>query len=124
LMSNQFARIAATGSSLFFAGLGLALLFAPEEAGGALGLGAGGPIVPQLLASALLGFAAANWTARGSALGGIYGRAVVVANHVHFTVGAILLVKHGLESAVSHPGYWTVAGLYVLGAAAFVYLAF
>jgi hypothetical protein len=55
-------------------------------------------------------------------LGGIYGRAVVAGNQTHLTVGAILLLKGGVENTSSHPVYWMLAGYYVLGAAYFTYL--
>ena len=64
-----------------------------------------------------------NWTARGSVLGGIYGRAVVAGNQTHLTVGAILLVKHGFVAGGS-PAYWILTGVYVLGAGLFLHLFF
>jgi hypothetical protein len=102
---------------------GVALLFAPVEVARAVGAGAGGPLV-QLLGAALLGFAAMNWVARGSALGGIYGRAVVAGNQTHLTIGALLLVKAGVEAGARQPAYWALTGLYVGGAAFFTYLMF
>ena len=110
-------------SALCFAAIGVLLLFAPEEVGGTLITRAGdGPLV-QLLGAALIGFGAMNWTARGSLLGGIYGRAVVAGNQTHLTVGALLLLKHGLVAGGS-PAYWILAGVYVLGAGLFLYLFF
>jgi hypothetical protein len=50
-------------------------------------------IVAQLLGSAFLGFAALNWVARYSMLGGIYGRAIVVGNFMHFEIGTLLSVR-------------------------------
>ena len=94
-----------TVSAIGFAAFGLALLFAAEEVSGWLAPAAVDHPLMQLLGAALLGFAAMNWIARGSALGGIYGRAVVAGNQTHLTIGAILLVKHGVESASSPPVY-------------------
>ena len=34
-----------------------------------------------------------NWMSRGSALGGIYGRPIVMANTVHFTVASLASIK-------------------------------
>ena len=51
---------------------GAVLLFAPREVMPA----SHPPVLVQLIGAALLGFALANWTARGAMLGGIYGRAV------------------------------------------------
>ena len=64
-----------------------------------------------------------NWIARGAALGGIYGRAVVVANQVHTTIGALVLVRYAISTGVS-PLYWAVTAFYVSAALFFSYLAF
>jgi hypothetical protein len=110
-------------SALCFAALGSLLLFAPIELAGALLPPADGGLLVQLLGAALLGSAAMNWTARRSVLGGIYGRAVVAGNQTHLTIGALLLVKHGLATGGT-AAYWVLAGVYVLGAGLFLYLAF
>ena len=65
-----------------------------------------------------------NWIARGSALGGIYGRAVVAGNQTHLVIGALVLVKRGIDGGADHPAYWVLTGLYVLGASFFLYLTF
>jgi hypothetical protein len=118
MSSRSGVTIAAAG----FAAIGLALLFGPGETGGALLPGAGGPLM-QMLGGAMLGFAAMNWTARGAALGGIYGRAVVISNQVHTTIGALVLLRHGVEAGGT-TAYWLLAGFYVLAAIFFSYLAF
>ena len=110
-------------SALCFALVGVLLLFAPDEVGGALDPAGGSRPLLQLLGAALLGFAAMNWIARGSILGGIYGRAVVAGNQTHLTIGAILLVKRCVETGGS-PAYWILTSVYVLGAGLFLYLFF
>jgi hypothetical protein len=121
-------RSAVTLSALCFAVIGVLLLFAPEEVGSIFipradrGIGDDGLLL-QLLGAALLGFGAMNWTARGSVLGGIYGRAVVAGNQTHLTIGAILLVKHGVVTGGSL-AYWVLTAFYVLGAALFLHLSF
>ena len=77
-------------------------------------------ILVQVLGGALVGFGIANWTARGAALGGIYGRAVVAGNQAHFMIGAILLVRHGLQAGSPHTAFWVLTILYVIGAAFFL----
>ena len=112
-----------TISALFLAALGTLLVFAPDEMADALMPAGSGTVVVQVWGAAVLGFAVMNWTARGSPLGGIYGRAVVAGNQMHFMVGAILLLTSGGE-VQRHLAYWVLAGIYVLGAAFFSYLMF
>jgi hypothetical protein len=120
---RQFVRLAVTVSALTMAAIGLALLAAPGEAGGALIPGDGGGPLVQLLGAALIGAAAMNWTARGSVLGGIYGRAIVAGNQAHLTIGALLLARHGFAAGGS-VAYWVLTGVYLLGAGLFSYLMF
>ena len=117
-------RSGMTVSALSMAILGAMLLFAPNEVSRLLLPDVGGPVLAQLLGAALLGSASANWTARSSALGGIYGRAVVAGNQTHLTVGAFVLVNSGFHVGDHHPAYWLLTVLYVVGAAFFVYLMF
>jgi hypothetical protein len=113
-----------TVSALWLAAAGAALLFAPDEARGVIAPGSGPAIVAQLLGAALLGWGAACWIVRGAPVGGIYGRAIVAGNQMHLTVGALLLVRHGVEAGSAHPAYWLLTVMYVLGAVFFGYLTF
>lgn len=117
-------RLAATISALCLGIVGAVLLFAPVEAGDVLVPGSSRPVLVQLIGASLVGYGIANWTARGAALGGIYGRAVVAGNQAHLMIGAILLVQHGLQVGAPHPAYWVLTSLYVIGAAFFSYLMF
>ena len=83
-------------SAIFLGALGLAASFLPVEILGFLDELAHHrleAVLVQLLGALMIGFAMLNWMAKGAALGGIYGRPIVAANLVHFTVGAIALVK-------------------------------
>ena len=73
--------------------LGAAFVFAGAEVAGALGWTAGEPVA-SLLGGALVGLGAANWMARSSPMGGIYGRAVVIGTQAHFVVGAAALLRY------------------------------
>jgi hypothetical protein len=123
-VSHRLVRSGMTVSALCMAIFGAMLLFAPNEVSRLLLPDVAGPVLVQLLGAALLGGASANWTARGSALGGIYGRAVVVGNQTHLTIGALLLLNGGLDLGADHPAYWLLTVLYVVGAAFFIYLTF
>jgi len=114
---------AVTSSALFLAAMGAALLFAGKEVGDAVFRRPDVEPLASLLGGALVGFGAMNWIARRSTLGGIYGRSVVVGNHWHFVVGAIVLLKHGVVAGGS-AGFWVLVGAYVLGAGLFSYLLF
>jgi hypothetical protein len=118
MSSRSGVTIAAAG----FAAIGVALLFGPGETGAALSPGADGPLL-QVHGAAMLGFAAMNWTARGAALGGIYGRAVVMANQVYTTISALVLLRHGVDAG-GRPAYWVLTGFYVCAAIFFSHLAF
>jgi hypothetical protein len=112
------------GSSVALGLAGAACLFAPEEL--ASSFGAGGakvlPVLIQLLGALYVGFAMANWMAKASIVGGIYGRPLSIANFTHFAIGTIALVKHALP----HPGGAMTATLiaYGLFAILFAYVVF
>ena len=75
--------------------VGVTLLFAPEVVFPAPKANISQPLVlAQLLGAALLGFAAAGWTARSSPLGGIYGRAVVVGQQTFSFIGLLVLLRN------------------------------
>jgi hypothetical protein len=81
-------------SALFMAALGLAATFMPQEIVASLGGGSRTiPLLVQILGALYLGFAMLNWMAKESLIGGIYARPVSMGNFLHFTVGAITLVK-------------------------------
>jgi hypothetical protein len=99
---------------------GLALLFAPDEILPRLiaDFPAGGAWIGQLIAGSWLGVAALNWLTRGSRLGGIYGRPVVLANTVLYFVSAIALLK---VAVLPHPGAAVVIAAVVFAIFAALY---
>jgi hypothetical protein len=114
------AMVSVVALGLF--GLGGAFVFAGVELASTLGWAAGEPVV-SLLGGALFGLGAANWTARASPMGGIYGRAVVLGTQVHFVVGAAALLRYATKTPAS-AGTLAVTAFYVLGAALYAYLLF
>lgn len=114
-------KLAVGASAFFMAALGLALLFAGSELTTMMFASPIAEPFPAILGAAYLGVASMNWIARHNILGGIYGRAVVAANQTHLTIGAIVLVKHGLSHGGS-PGFLILVGVYVTGAVLFTML--
>ena len=93
-----------TASAALLAAAGLALLFIPGELQRLVtgsGQSSGPPVVLQLWGASLLGLAAMSWIGRGRGLGGIYGRALVMANLVHWTVGGFTAVREVLDRPAS-----------------------
>lgn len=115
-MRKTFIARLVTLHAILLAVAGVVLLFAPESVFPAADAPGLRPL-PQLVAASLLGFAAASWTARGSILGGIYGRAVVVGNQM-FSFVATLVLLQGLRGDPA-PGVWALLG--VLGTGAVLY---
>lgn len=98
---------------------GLALTFAPAEVAALAGWVEAGPppLVLQLLGAAYLALALLDWMVRRSVIGGIYGRPVVVANLVHFTVAAFAAL--GAEDGVRSAPVLAVAAVCAAFAVAF-----
>jgi hypothetical protein len=88
-------KLLMTASAAFLFALGVVFSFLPQETLIYLG-GEPGALVTLLVqvAGALyLGFAAVNWTARASLIGGIYNRAVALGNFLHFGAATAALAK-------------------------------
>ncbi|MEO7080366.1 MAG: hypothetical protein ABIY71_02525 [Flavobacteriales bacterium] len=109
------SRILMIASAAVMAAIGLVLSFAPEEAWAFFRqpVSAAVPVLLQLTGALYLGFAFMNWTAKGSVLGGIYGRAIVLGNFLHFTMGALALLKVAIGPGCE-PFIWAVSGVYAL----------
>ncbi len=82
-------------SAAALAALGLVASFVPQEI--LVFVGARTEpltvLIVQITGALYLGFAMLNWMARGSLIGGIYGRPVAFGNFMHFTVVALALLK-------------------------------
>lgn len=119
------SRILMIASAAVMAAIGLVLSFAPEETLVFSGQAASGalPLLLQLAGALYLGFAVMNWTAKGMVLGGIYGRAVVLGNFLHFTMGALALLKAAI-SGTSGAVPWGITCVYAVFAVLFGRLLF
>ena len=112
-------------SSLALALTGLAASFAPVELLTALSAPTVEPlpVLIQLAGALYLAFAIANWTAQDSIIGGIYSRPLSLGNSLHFTVGALALLKHELRNGFRIPLVIALVA-YTVFAICFVYLIF
>lgn len=102
---------------------GTILLFVPETVspGGEAGVLASS-LIPQLLGAAFLGIGVANWLARRSLLGGIYGRAVVGGTQAFSFIGCLVLLR-GFASD-GGAAYWILLAVLSYGALLFSFLLF
>ena len=118
-------RTLMTLSAAFLALLGIGASFAPGELAAYAG-GAPDPFgvtVTQLAGAAWLAFALVDWAARGSMMGGIYGRPIALGNFAHFAIGGVVLAKVALHGPAS-AALVAVTAAYLLLGAAFAWVLF
>lgn len=118
-------RIIMIASSVFMGAAGLLLSFLPQEILAYFSENSNEQITIffQLLGAIYFAFAFLNWTAKGSILGGIYGRSIVIGNFTHFMIGALTLLK-GFSAFNDIIVMWVVTGLYVVFASMFGLIMF
>ena len=118
-------KILMTSSSLILAVAGIFTLFAPDVLLSALGVvvTAELSVLVQLLGALYFSFALMNWTAKDSAIGGIYARPVSLANFSHFFAGTLLLVKYLFSNEFNLP-ILLILILYAIFAVVFYWLVF
>jgi hypothetical protein len=109
-------KLIMTTSAILLAVVGISLSFFPNEVAKYIGLEPTktSQLVMQVLGALYFGFAMLNWMAKGSIIGGIYNKPLVVANLSHFLIGGLALIK-GLMS-ISNPPYqlMILAGVYTV----------
>jgi hypothetical protein len=118
-------KILMTASSLVLAVAGVFALFVPELILSMLGASGTEQLstTVQMTGALYFGFALMNWTAKDSAIGGIYARPVSMGNYGHFFVGALLLIKAQLSGDFNLPVF-LVSVVYVVFAILFYWLVF
>lgn len=113
-----------TASALFLAIIGLFFSFLPNEVLNYLNVE--GNIITilflKMLSALYLGFGILNWMAKGTLIGGIYNKPIVIGNLMHFGVGAIALVKVISKIKTYHEIIISITGLYVIFAILFFYV--
>ena len=118
-------KIWLTACSLILALAGVFALFAPDILLSALGASVTAQlsVFMQLLGALYFSFALMNWTAKDSAIGGIYARPVSLGNFSHFLSGALLLTKYLLSNEFN-PSLAFVWIVYATFAVFFYWLVF
>lgn len=112
-MATMHPRPILTSASILQGLIGALALFAPEVALAGIGQPDGDTarLMMGLLGGLLLGFSYLNWMARGTPVGGIYGRPISGANLVLFLTSALTLGK-GADLSGTAPIRWVVVALF------------
>ncbi len=118
-------KLLMTSSSLILGLAGGFALFAPDVLLSTQRVAVTGTasILIQLMGALYFSFALMNWTAKDSAIGGIYARPVSLANFGHFFAGALSLIKYQLSNAINL-SVLAVSVVYVVYALCFYWLVF
>jgi hypothetical protein len=118
-------KLLMTISSLMLGLAGIFALFAPEVLLTTLNVPAVSSltVLVQLLGALYFSFALMNWTAKDSAIGGIYARPVSLANFGHFFSGTLILVKDAMSNKFNLP-ILLILIVYVGFACCFYWLVF
>jgi hypothetical protein len=89
-------KILMTAASLILAAAGVFALFVPDVVLSLVNTSVTAQLsaLVQLMGALYFGFAIMNWTAKDSAIGGIYARPVSLGNFGHFFAGGLLLLRY------------------------------
>ena len=122
MLSSHLSR----ASALLLGVAGFAFVFAPRELLARLAPGTPPTAtwIGQLLGAALVGLVCLNWFNRYTLLGGIYARAVVLANTMFYVVGALSVFGASAALTATRPMAQGVAGVLGVFAACYVWLLF
>lgn len=117
-------KLLMTACSLLLGAAGVFALFLPDVLLSAQGVEPteAMSILVQLMGALYFGFAIMNWTAKDSAIGGVYARPVSLANFSHFLTGALLLAKNLFDEF--SPLMLIMTVVYIVFAACFYWLVF
>lgn len=114
-------KILMTSSSILLGLAGIFALFMPNLLLPTQGETA--TMLVQLMGALYFSFALMNWTAKDSAIGGIYARPVSLANFGHFFTGTLLLIRYILSNTFNLP-ICIVTIVYAIYAVCFHWLVF
>lgn len=118
----NLSKLLMSSSAIIMGLTGVLLIFLPNEIAGYIGINEEGVMILNILGSLYFGFSLANWTAKGSILGGIYGRALLFGNFGHFFTSCLYLIK----LSIVETRLWIIVAaiLYSIYAASFAYFLF
>jgi len=108
--------------AVLYLGLGVVILFLPQSVSAPVAGIATASLSAQLYGAAILGLGMANWIARQSPLGGIYGRAIVVGNFTHAGAATLVLLRPTIASG--SPKLWMALVVALVLAIGFGWLLF
>lgn len=92
---------------------GILFQFVPHEVLNIFNVSSNGivPLLVQMIGAMYLGFAMMNWMAKSILIGGIYARPLAMGNLLHFTIGALALLKFAF-SVPTLLNIWIAAIIY------------
>ena len=122
MLSSLLTRASAlylgvAGYSFVFAAREMLALLAPGTPHAATWIG-------EILGAALVGLGCLNWFNRRTLLGGIYARAVVLANMMFYVIGALSVFGASAALTMTRPTAQGVAGVLGVFAACYAWLLF
>ena len=117
-------NIVMISSALFLGIIGIFLSFFPNEIAEYLNIEPNviTMLFLKILSALYLGFGILNWLAKGTLIGGIYNRPIVIGNLMHFGTGAIVLVKVVSNIQIHSEIFIFLTAVYVIFAIIFVYV--
>ena len=88
-------KLLMASSSLVMGVLGISFSFLPQELLSYVKVSSNGiaPLFLQVAGALYIAFAMINWMTKANLIGGIYNRPIAMGNFLHFSIGALALVK-------------------------------
>ncbi|MEX0724371.1 MAG: hypothetical protein WD357_04795 [Gracilimonas sp.] len=123
----RFSKIVMTGSATLYLILGLGISFFPEVTGRILGTASQSGLdllLMKVVGALLFGFGVINLMARNSAIGGIYGRAIVLGNIMIALITGSQFLKYIISANEIEPHFWAITILFLLLFVSFLKLFF
>ena len=119
-------KILMTSSAIFLAIIGILFSFLPNEVMEYLNVEPNTitKIFLNILSALFLGFGILNWMAKGTLIGGIYNKPIVIGNLMHFGVGAIALIKVVFNNQTRPEIIISLTAVYLVFAILFAYVFF